>query len=192
MGIVEKAILFAAKAHEGQVRKGTDIPYITHPYAVGMILMKYGCKEELVAAGLLHDTVEDTEVTIDEISEQFGEEAASIVAGCSEPDKSLSWEERKHQTIQYLRDASEEVRLVACADKLHNLRSIREAIEKEGESVWTRFNRGREKQNWYYWQVAASLGSQSSFPMLDELKGEIESLFGKEDHLEVVALAPVN
>ncbi|MBV5337765.1 MAG: bifunctional (p)ppGpp synthetase/guanosine-3',5'-bis(diphosphate) 3'-pyrophosphohydrolase, partial [Deltaproteobacteria bacterium] len=81
---INKALEFSAKAHLSQVRKGIDIPYITHPFAVGMILANAGCSEEIIVAGILHDTVEDTETTIEDIKAAFGEEVATIVAGCSE------------------------------------------------------------------------------------------------------------
>ncbi|MEH7299677.1 HD domain-containing protein [Neobacillus drentensis] len=177
MNVIEIALKTAAKVHEKQYRKGTDIPYITHPVAVGMILMKAGYSEELVAAGILHDTVEDTELSLQDIEQLFGRNIAQIVEGCSEPDKSLSWEDRKKHTIEYLKSAPEEIRVVACADKLHNIRSIASDIEQFGEQVWGRFKRGKEQQEWYYTHVIESLGLQSNFQLLDELKIEVERLF---------------
>ena len=177
MDVIEKALKTAAKVHEKQYRKGTDIPYITHPVAVGMILMKAGYSEELVAAGILHDTVEDTDLSLQDIEQLFGRNIAQIVEGCSEPDKSLSWEDRKKHTIEYLKSAPEEIRVVACADKLHNIRSIASDIEQFGEQVWGRFKRGKEQQEWYYTHVIESLGLQSNFQLLGELKIEVERLF---------------
>ena len=147
---IHDAIIFAAKAHEGQRRKGTDIPYITHPFEVAQILMEAGCDETLIIAGLLHDTLEDTEVTAAEIEEQFGPEVLALVDSDSE-DKSLSWEDRKKHTIEYLRDrASLEELLLACADKLANMRSIKADYMVLGDKVWDRFHRGKEQQSWYY------------------------------------------
>ncbi|MFT4415937.1 HD domain-containing protein [Fredinandcohnia humi] len=178
MDIVEKAIMVASKAHDGQYRKLTNIPYITHPLGVGLLLIRNNARPELVAAGILHDTVEDTEITVEDIREAFGEEIAEIVEGCSEPDKALAWEERKEHTISFLRTASEDIRTVACADKLHNIRSIIKDYGENGEKVWSRFKRGREKQEWYYRSVINSLGYASTFPLLEELKKEVDSLFG--------------
>lgn len=178
MDIIEKALVIAASAHEGQYRKNTKIPYITHPVAVGMILQNAGYREEMVAAGILHDTVEDTDLTLADIEREFGKEVADIVEGCSEPDKSLSWEERKQHTIEYLKTAREEIRVVACADKLHNVRSIRKDFDQDGEVVWNRFKRGREQQEWYYKNVIESIGAASAFQLLEELKLEVERLFG--------------
>ncbi|MBT2640523.1 HD domain-containing protein [Bacillus sp. ISL-39] len=177
MELIDKALQIASLAHEGQYRKNTKIPYIAHPAAVGMILQKAGYHDEMVAAGVLHDTVEDTDLTLADIERDFGKAVAMIVEGCSEPDKSLSWEERKEHTIEYLRTAPEEIRIVACADKLHNVRSIRQAIEHSGEEVWTRFKRGKEQQEWYYKNVLKSLGYTSKFALLAELEKEINLLF---------------
>ncbi|MEK5440572.1 MULTISPECIES: HD domain-containing protein [unclassified Fredinandcohnia] len=178
MDMIEKAIIVASKAHDGQYRKLTNIPYITHPLGVGLILMKINARTELVAAGILHDTVEDTELTLSDIRDGFGDEVAELVDGCSEPDKSLPWEARKEHTISFLRAASEDNRTVVCADKLHNIRSIIRDYEEQGDQVWRRFSRGKDKQEWYYRNVAESLGHASTFPLLEELKKEIDILFG--------------
>lgn len=157
--------------------KKTKIPYIAHPAAVGMILQKAGYRDEMVAAGILHDTVEDTDLTLTDIELEFGMDVAKIVEGCSEPDKSLSWEERKEHTIEFLKSAPEEICIVACADKLHNIRSIRQGFEQSGEEVWSRFKRGKDQQEWYYKNVVKSLGYNTKFPLLDELEKEINQLF---------------
>ncbi|ULL13919.1 HD domain-containing protein [Paenibacillus sp. H1-7] len=177
--LIDRAVEFAAKAHQGQFRKGTDIPYISHPCAVGMILLAAGCGPEIVAAGILHDTLEDTDATYSDLVEQFGQNVADIVMGCSEPDKSLSWEERKEHTVQYLKTASQPVRMVACADKLHNVRSTLRAMQScDSTLVWNRFKRGKEQQEWYYRQLIESLGHESAFPLLTLLEQEVELLFG--------------
>jgi (p)ppGpp synthase/HD superfamily hydrolase len=122
MTILDRAIAFAAKAHNKQYRKASDVPYIAHPFSVWMILLQAGCPEEWVAAGILHDVVEDTDVTLAELVAEFGQTIADIVAGCSEPDKSLPWKERKVHTVEFLKTASIEIKVVAAADKLHNIR----------------------------------------------------------------------
>lgn len=153
-GIVFRAIETAAAAHAGQYRKGTRIPYIVHPLGVAEILIRAGCAEEVVAAGILHDTVEDTSLTIGDIGRDFGDRVARLVAGASEPDRGAEWELRKAHTIEYLRSAPTDVLLVCCADKLHNVLSLREDLEVEGEALWRRFNRSRDKQRWYYLELA--------------------------------------
>lgn len=181
MNVIEKALQVASRAHADQYRKHTDIPYITHPVAVGMMLMKAGYGDEIVAAGILHDTVEDTSLTLADIEREFGQRVARIVEGCSEPDKSLSWEKRKQHTIEFLKTASEDIKAVAGADKLHNIRSIIYDFEQIGDMVWERFNRGKQDQEWYYRNVVESLGYQSNFRLLDELKVEVDRLFSPSD-----------
>ncbi len=157
MTAVFEAILFAAQAHYGQCRKGTKIPYIVHPLNTAKILIETGCPEDVVAAAVLHDTVEDTPASLEDIRRRFGETVARIVEGASEPDKEKPWEQRKEHTIEFLRSAPEAVLLVSCADKIENLEAIREDLGRVGEELWSRFRRGRDKQAWYYRTVLAVL-----------------------------------
>lgn len=147
---IDRAIAFAAKAHEGQSRKATDVPYISHPYSVGIMLLQAGCREDVVIAGILHDTVEDTPVTEKDIELAFGKNVAALVMAASEQDKSLPWEKRKQHTIDHLSQTSEEACQIICTDKLHNLRSMVSDYEKLGDSLWERFNKGKDRQEWYY------------------------------------------
>lgn len=181
MNKLDLAIEFAARAHGEQKRKGTDIPYISHPFAVGMILQQEKCKEDVVVAGILHDTLEDTETAEDDIRSLFGEKVLALVIGASEPDKSLSWKERKEHTLEFLKTATLDMRYVSCADKLHNLRSIRRDMEHVGDTVWNKFKRGYEDQKWYYTNLVESLGYASRFPLLDTYQEEIEEMFMKRE-----------
>ena len=158
---IEEAIEVAAEAHHGQYRKGTSTPYITHPYAVGLILMEAGCTEVVIIAGILHDTVEDTDLTLDFIRERFGDAVANIVEGCSE-NKGLRWRARKTERIEALRTASPEVCTVTCADKLHNLRTIISEYDDIGDSVWDRFHGGVEDQAWYYRSVLSAIADRDT------------------------------
>lgn len=158
---IEEAIEIAAEAHQGQYRKGTRTPYITHPYAVGLILMEAGCSETVIIAGILHDTVEDTDLTLAFIQERFGEDIADIVDGCSE-NKALRWKARKTERIEALRNASPEVCTVTCADKLHNLRTIISAYDVIGDAVWERFHGGVEDQAWYYRSVLDAISERDA------------------------------
>lgn len=157
MDKVEQAIYFATKAHHGQNRKMEKVAMIFHPFTVGMILQRAGCRDEVVIAGILHDVIEDTKYTKEDIKKKFGEEIAELVDGVSESDKSLSWEERKQETIDYLKTACLDEKLIECADKINNLESIYLDIKKEGEEVWKKFKRGREQQKWYHTNVYKSL-----------------------------------
>ncbi len=179
MNLLEKAIVFAAEAHKHQTRKGTEIPYITHPFAVGMMLQGAGCSEEVVAAGILHDTLEDTEATYEGLVKEFGVRVADLVVEASENDKSLSWEERKQHTIDGLKGATIDELQVIVADKLHNLRSIRTDLNINGDMIWQRFNRGKEKQQWYYASIVKALAPRKEdFKLISELEKEVKLVFG--------------
>lgn len=180
--MIDRAMEVAAKAHQGQVRKGTDIPYITHPFSVGLILARAGCADEVIAAGILHDTVEDTPLTLGEIRDVFGDTVAHIVEGVSEPDKSLPWEDRKRHTINAIAGASLDVLLVLSADKLHNVRTIASEYRRCGDEVWGRFKRGREAQAWYYSSIADGLSRRPDImryrPLVEAYMQEVTNLFG--------------
>jgi hypothetical protein len=153
----EQALEFAAKAHQGQLRKGTDIPYITHPVAVAWILHDAGCDEDVVVAGLLHDVTEDAKVPLDTLRKAFGERVARIVAVCSEPDKSLPWITRKEHSIRQLTECDDDARAVAAADKLHNVQCMLTDRKIVGDALWSRFKQGMHHQAWYYGSVAHAI-----------------------------------
>ena len=171
----------AARAHHGQVRKHTSLPYITHPFGVALILLQYGFGEDLIIAGLLHDTVEDSDMTVGEIERVFGSRVAQIVDGCSEPNRSDPWMVRKSHAIEFLRSAPLDTKIVACADKLHNARTLDADYEEWGEGVWERFNEGPTNQEWYYRRLVESLSldphSLQDYPLFQDLKRSVESLF---------------
>lgn len=144
----EQARKLMIKAHNGQKRKITGEPYFSHPLNVARILRRAGFPEEVVIAGLLHDAVEDTEVTDQDIREMFGDIIADLVASHTE-NKSLSWEERKAHTIEQVRTGTLEEKALIVADKLDNLSSVRYALSSEGKAVWSYFNRGYDQQKWY-------------------------------------------
>jgi (p)ppGpp synthase/HD superfamily hydrolase len=180
------AIEIAAKAHHNQVRKGTEIPYIVHPLAVAGWLIRANCPENMVIAALLHDVVEDTPVTIEELRSHFGPEVADLVTALSEPDKKASWEERKAHTIEYLeKQANDDVLLISLADKLDNVRAIREGLESDGERFWERFNRPWEKQKWYYERLdevfAARIHREPALALLSAFKAEVKKVFKRKE-----------
>lgn len=146
---VHEAIVFAAKAHNGQKRKGTDIDYITHPLEVLQILTSMNAGRELQMAGVLHDTVEDTGASITEIRRLFGDRVAALVAGHSE-DKSKTWQERKQQTLDELESAERDVKLLVMADAVANLRSMVSDYMQVGEELWHRFNVSKKQRAKYY------------------------------------------
>ena len=176
--MIFRAIEFAAKVHSGQYRKATKIPYITHLLGVCIILAEHNCGEIVQVAGILHDTIEDTYTTLEDLELLFGTEVARIVKGCSEKCKGTApWKERKEHTIWYLgQEADLPILLVASADKLDNIRSMREDLELMGNELWNRFNAGKEEQSWYYKslvQVFKKRGNEFGEP-LSRLASSIE------------------
>ena len=145
MNIKEKAKKFAIKAHMGQVRKSEpDKPMIMHPISVGMMLEEYGYDDQVVAAGYLHDVVEDTKYTIEDIEKEFGQEIANLVMGASEPDKLLSWEERKKHTIEETKTQPLRNKLIVCADKINNLEDMMIIFERNGKKDFSAFKRAKK------------------------------------------------
>lgn len=181
--LIDRAIEAAVKAHQKQKRKGTTIGYVTHPFSVAVMLAKAGCSQEVVAAGILHDTVEDARIKLSRIREEFGEKVALIVEKCTEPDKRRSWKKRKQHTLDSLKEAGLEVKFVVCADKLHNLRTIARDYHTAGDRLWRRFRRGQEDQKWYYTSLLKSLrpktGSRSYRKLYRELKRKVKEVFNE-------------
>jgi (p)ppGpp synthase/HD superfamily hydrolase len=179
--ILFDAIEFAVFAHRGHFRKGTGIPYILHPLNVARMLLELGCSEVVVTAGILHDTVEDTHVALEDIRVRFGEEVANLVFQVSEPDKSDIWENRKRHTLRSLESASEGALLIALADKLDNIQSIRRAFEWEGDAVWSRFNRPVNAQAWYYRNLVdvfrRRVTEEPGLSLHKKLEAEVEQMF---------------
>ena len=186
MDIKEKAKLFAIKAHMGQVRKSEpDKPMIIHPIGVGKLLETLGYDDNVVAAGYLHDVVEDTKYTIEDIEKEFGSDIASLVMGASEPDKSLSWEERKKHTIEETKKLPFRNKLVICADKINNLEDLYLKFEKNQKRDFSAFKRGEKQQRWYYTSVYESLvtGEDKDLPIFVRLKDILDKVFYQKEDL---------
>lgn len=174
------AIEFAFQSHRGDHRKGTSIPYIVHPLSMVRYLARLEAPVELVAAAALHDVVEDTDATLDEIRERFGPRVADLVDGASEKDKSLSWRERKVHTIDHARETDDvELIVLKCVDKLDNLRDIREDLSLRGEEVWERFNADREALAWYYQSLAEIFSEKLAGSEYEALAEEMSSVCQK-------------
>lgn len=173
---LHKAILFAGRKHADQKRKGTELPYLVHPMEVMAILIANNCTENVIIAGILHDTLEDTDTTPEEIKELFGEEILATVQTESE-DKSKTWKERKQHTVDLLPDDSLETQLVCCADKLSNIKSIYADKCAIGEKLWERFNAPKENIKWYYESIAENLTKIKNYPMWSELNETIKKAF---------------
>lgn len=158
------ALAFAARLHATQVRKETDIPYISHLIAVAGIVMEQGGSRDEAIAALLHDSIEDQADRYEggaarlrrDIREHFGAAVLEIVEACTDGVAGCKpeWRQRKQDYLDHLQGASPSVRLVSCADKLHNARAIVGDLRVVGDSLWNRFKGGREGSLWYYRALA--------------------------------------
>jgi (p)ppGpp synthase/HD superfamily hydrolase len=154
---LERAIRLSMQAHAGQVRKADpEVPYATHPVHVAFLVRAAGGDEDCVLAALLHDLLEDTEVTPEDLEEAFGAHVTSIVQEVSE-DKTLPWQTRKARMVAHLQQASREACLVAAADKLHNLETLLEAHARKGATVWKAFRSGPEATLRFHEEVLGAL-----------------------------------
>lgn len=173
---------FAADAHSGQFRKGSRVPYLVHPLNVAKILLDYGCSDDLAIAGLLHDTVEDTKITVGEIRAAFGETVARLVELATEPEKLWTWEKRKQHTLAIFDSGELPTLLLGIADKLDNIRSIRSDLDLYGEAAWRRFKQPRDRQRWYYESLSrifnARLVGPPGVELAAKFHAEVEAVFG--------------
>ncbi len=182
------ALAFAALLHAEQVRKGTAIPYISHPLAVCSLVLENGGTEDEAIAALLHDGPEDQGglPTLARIRAAFGGGVARIVEACSDSlvDSALApkapWEERKQKYVAHLASAGASTLLVSAADKLHNARSIERDYLRIGPPIWDRFTGKRDGTLWYYMELVAAFGraqpDQRREPLVAELRETVTRL----------------
>lgn len=178
--LIATALEVATKAHQGQKRKGKKKPYIVHPVEVALVLQKHDLDDEIIVAGLLHDTLEDTQIEKEELKNKFNQRVLNLVLGASEKlvdRENTDWEQRKQHTIDYLATAPREVQYIACADKLCNIRSMIRDYERIGDELWSVFNRGYKKQSWYYNQLKDSLEDLEDIEMYEQFKLAVKKLF---------------
>jgi (p)ppGpp synthase/HD superfamily hydrolase len=155
-----QALALAIEAHDGQMRKGTGIPYIAHPMAVASIALEQGADEDQAIAALLHDAVEDGGAPYAvRIRQRFGNRVADIVDGCTDgvPDdtgRKEAWQPRKRRYLEHLSGASEDVLLISGCDKLHNARAILSDLQAVGLAVFDRFTATKSETLWYYDELA--------------------------------------
>jgi len=184
---LDRAIIFAVKAHAGTERRGKGFPYIVHPMEAMEIVATMTPDQELLAAAALHDTVEDTSVTIEDIRTQFGDRVASLVQsesdvfieGKSEED---SWHERKQAAMDRLAAASHEAKMVALGDKLSNMRAIARDYAMKGDALWQLFHAKDPKDHeWHYRGLAQSLKELADTFAYKEFVSLINQVFAKAD-----------
>jgi len=151
---LQRAFRYAAKKHEGQTRKSTAVPYLSHLMAVASLVLEAGGDEDMAIAALLHDVVEDCGgmPRLREIRRLFGPRVAKIVEGCTDSfaEPKPEWLVRKTAYIEAVKHADDETRLVSASDKLHNARTILADFRNHGDAIWIRFNGKKEGTLWYY------------------------------------------
>lgn len=172
---LHQAIRMAGMAHKGQVRKGTQLDYLAHPMEVLEILASMNADLNVRIAGVLHDTLEDSALSSEEIRETFGDDVAELVESHTE-DKSKSWQERKQQHIDALRQGGDRYRRMVLADSLSNLRSMAYDYRQEGEGLWQRFRAPKEKQGWYYHAMREAMADLKEDPDTNSAYMEMEEL----------------
>lgn len=175
MNLIEKASALALVAHADQRRKEEDVPYMVHPIAVALILAQYGFDETVCAAALVHDVLEDTTVTPEELEERLGAEVADLVL-CVTHDSSLSWKQKKQGYIDTLRGAPEKAKAIATADKIANIRSLIAAYEKNGPTIWEQFNASKKDKLWFEESMLTMLKENWEHPLVDLYGEHIEML----------------
>lgn len=177
---IVEAMALMYELHARQVRKASDVPYITHPMAVAALVGQFGGGEDQFIAALLHDAPEDQggRPTLDLIQNRFGDRVAEYVLGCSDTlqDPKPPWKERKEAFIKRTANAPEDLRLIIACDKLHNLQCIIRDIRQQGRSVWERFTGRRMGTLWYYENMLDVLSKNWDHDMVCELRELFEQL----------------
>lgn len=175
----EKAIIFAKQKHSKQKRKVVSWPYIVHPYEVSQLLIENNASQPAIIAGVLHDTVEDTNTTIEEITENFGYEIAYLVDMVSE-EKSLGYDERKQKQVERIQGAGKDVKMIKCADLCSNLRSLLLA-SKVNKNIWEYFNTTKESLAKNYKEMIIAISNEvKCTSMFKDVVKYFEKVFGEK------------
>ena len=177
--LLDRAILFAVQAHAGTQRRGKGFPYVVHPMEAMVIVATMTDDQEVLAAAALHDVVEDTDVTLDELRAQFGERVACLVD--TESDRfaqGKDWRARKEESLQRLREASRDGKIVALGDKLSNMRAIARDYATQGDAFWSIFHvKDVDEHEWHYRGLANSLRELSDTFAFQEFEALINQVF---------------
>ncbi len=188
MDKVTKAIEFAAKAHDGMVRKKDKTPYILHPLEAAVIVGTMTNNQDVISAALLHDVVEDTDITINEIEEQFGNRVRELVESETEDKRAdlppeNTWKIRKEESLEELASCGDtDVLMLWLGDKLSNMRSFYRIYKKEGKDMWQSFNqKDPEQQFWYYNSIAGLTSPLKDFPAWQEYNELVKIVFERNN-----------
>lgn len=201
------ALKIAWDVHKKQLRKGSSIPYIIHPIEVAIILYENGADEELLNAAFLHDTLEDTtgnrEELLNKLKNNFSRRTIDLILAASEPlkvktkekltqeEEIKTWRERKEHTIEFVKGASRDIKMLICADKLSNIRSTYRDYKRLGKKVWEKFNAGYEDQKWYYESLVKALEELKGLKMYDEFKNLVEQIFNYDKKDIIIKYADI-
>ena len=183
--LLDRAIVFALRAHAGTERRGKGFPYIVHPLEAVTIVATMTSDQELLAAAALHDTVEDTDVTIDQIRAEFGDRIASLVAADSDTpvldmNAEDSWHVRKQAAIDRIAASSHDAKIVAMGDKLSNMRAIARDYAMQGDALWNLFRvKNRKDHEWHYRGLAEALRELQDTFAYKEFEQLINQVFTK-------------
>ena len=181
--LLDRAITFAAKAHQGMERKGKGFPYIVHPMEAVCIVATMTNDQELLAAAALHDVIEDTDTTADDLKKEFGERVAMLVEAESDDktggSKAETWHQRKQDTLDRLRNADLDIKIVALGDKLSNMRAIAHDYAVLGDELWNRFTvKDPAEHAWRYHALAEALNDLSDTDAYKEFHTLVNKTFG--------------
>ena len=186
MELVSEAIAFAVKAHDGMRRKKSGVPYILHPMEASVIVGTMTDDQNLIAAAVLHDVVEDAGITLEEIKEKFGQRVWELVRSETEDKRAdlppaSTWRIRKEESLEVLKNTEDiGVLMVWLGDKLANMRSLYRDWKVEGDAMWQRFNqKDAKEQAWYYRSIVALTERLSDTSAWLEYKSLTELVFGK-------------
>ena len=176
---LDRAILFAVKSHAGAERRGKGFPYIVHPMEAMAIASTMTADQEVLAAAALHDVVEDTEVTLDDIRAQFGVRVARLVGTESDRlNEGLDWLARKEDSLKRLKEASRDEKIVALGDKLSNMRAIARDYTSEGEIFWDRFHvKDKSVHGWRYHALLDAFSDMADTYAYQEFEFLVKRIF---------------
>ena len=181
--LFDSATRFAVEAHAGTERRGKGFPYIIHPMEAAAIVATITPDPEILAAAILHDVVEDTDCTVDELRREFGDRIAELVASESEDpmadlSEEASWHARKQAAIDRLAQAPHDAKIVAMGDKLSNMRAIARDHEQIGDEIWNLFHtKEKSEHEWHYRGLAASLSDLAGTAAYREFVALIDEVF---------------
>lgn len=184
-GLLDRAIVFAVKAHHNSERRGKGFPYIVHPMEAVEIVATITPDQELLAAAALHDTIEDTDVTMEQIRAEFGDRIANLVQAESDHfvegvSEAESWHDRKQAAIDRLAAAPHDAKIVALGDKLSNMRAIWRDYQVKGDGLWEIFHvTDKASHEWHYRGLAASLSELGDTFAYKEFVRLIDEVFEK-------------